>query len=42
MIYIKLEDWDFYDDAVVMVKSFYPRTDVKQLKDESIINSAKR
>lgn len=41
MIYIKLEDWDFYDDAVVMVKSFYPRTDVKQLKDESIINSAK-
>ena len=32
MIYIKLGDWDFYDDAVVMVKSFYPRMDVKQLK----------
>lgn len=34
MIYIKLKNWDFYDDAVVMVKSFYPRTDVKQLREE--------
>ena len=29
MIYIKLDNDTFYDDAVVMVKSFYPRADVK-------------
>ncbi len=33
MIYIKLADWEFYDDAVVLVKSFYPRQDVKQFRD---------
>ena len=33
MIYVKLDNWDYYDDAVVMVKSFYPRVDVKQFKN---------
>jgi len=28
MIYIKIEDLDFYDDANILVKSFYPRTEV--------------
>jgi len=28
MIYIKIDDFDFYDDANILVKSFYPRTDV--------------
>lgn len=35
MIYIKLSDMEFYDDAVVLVKSFYPRTEVAQLKEAS-------
>lgn len=33
MIYIKISDMDFYDDAVVLVKSFYPRTEVAQFKN---------
>lgn len=33
MIYIKISDMDFYDDAVVLVKSFYPRTEVMQYRD---------
>jgi oxygen-independent coproporphyrinogen-3 oxidase len=34
MIYIKMSDMDFYDDAVVLVKSFYPRTEVAHLKED--------
>lgn len=34
MIYIKIADQDFYDDAVVMIRSFYPRTEVAQYKDD--------
>jgi oxygen-independent coproporphyrinogen-3 oxidase len=34
MIYIKMSDMDFYDDAVVLVKSFYPRTEVAHFKDD--------
>jgi len=34
MIYIKLEDLDFYDDANILVKSFYPRTEVTSKPDE--------
>lgn len=33
MIYIKISDMNFYDDAVVLVKSFYPRTEVAQFKN---------
>lgn len=33
MIYIKLSDTDFYDDAIVLVKSFYPRAEVAQFKE---------
>jgi oxygen-independent coproporphyrinogen-3 oxidase len=32
MIYIDIENLTYYDDANVLVKSFYPRTDVQQLK----------
>lgn len=28
MIYIDIDNQDYYDDAVVLVKAFYPRTDV--------------
>ena len=28
MIYIKIDNLDFYDDANILVKSFYPRTEV--------------
>ena len=37
MIYIKLSDMDFYDDAVVLVKSFYPRAEVAQFKEDTDI-----
>ena len=36
MIYIKLKDALFYDDAVVLVRSFYPRMDVKPYRDEQL------
>ena len=32
MIYIKIDNDVFYDDAVVLVRSFYPRTEVMALK----------
>ena len=32
MIYIKIDNDLFYDDAVVLVRSFYPRTEVTALK----------
>lgn len=35
MIYIKISDMDFYDDAVVLVKSFYPRTEVMQYQEQA-------
>ena len=36
MIYIKISDMDFYDDAVVLIKSFYPRTEVMQYQEQEI------
>lgn len=35
MIYIKISDMDFYDDAVVFIKSFYPRTEVMQYQEQA-------
>ena len=35
MIYIKIDNDLFYDDAVVLVRSFYPRTEVIALKADS-------
>lgn len=35
MIYIKISDMDFYDDAVVLIKSFYPRTEVMQYQEQA-------
>lgn len=37
MIHIQISDLGFYDDALVMVKSFYPRTEVAIKTDESVI-----
>ena len=28
MIYIKIDDNTFYDDAIVLVRSFYPRIEI--------------
>ena len=39
MIYIKIDDNTFYDDAIVLVRSFYPRTEVTAYKgDDSNYN----
>lgn len=35
MIYIKISDMDFYDDAVVLIKSFYPWTEVMQYQEQA-------
>lgn len=35
MIYIKISDMDFYDDVVVLIKSFYPRTEVMQYQEQA-------
>lgn len=35
MIYIKISDMDFYDDAVVLIRSFYPRTEVMQYQEQA-------
>lgn len=35
MIYIKISDMDFYDDTVVLIKSFYPRTEVMQYQEQA-------
>ena len=35
MIYIKISDMDFYDDAVVLIKSFYPRTEFMQYQEQA-------
>ena len=37
MIYIEISDLNFYDDAVVLVRSFYPRTDVALKKADTEI-----
>ena len=37
MLYIDIKDDYFYDDAVVMVKSFYPRMEVARLKEDTIL-----
>lgn len=37
MIYIDLSDLDFYDDAVVLVRSFYPRQEVALKKADSCL-----
>lgn len=36
MIYIKLENALFYDDAVVLVRSFYPRTEVAPYRNQEL------
>ena len=35
MIYIKISDMDFYYDEVVLIKSFYPRTEVMQYQEQA-------
>lgn len=35
MIYVDLRNSDFYDDAQVLIKSFYPRMQTSLLKDDS-------
>ena len=37
MIYIDIEDLTFYDDANVLVKSFYPRTEAAVLRADSAV-----
>lgn len=37
MIYIKISDMDFYDDAIIMVRSFYPRKEVTHLKEDTLV-----
>ena len=37
MIYIDIEDMTFYDDANVLVKSFYPRTEVAVLRADLVV-----
>ncbi len=37
MIYIDIENLDYYDDANVLVKSFYPRSEVELKKADSIV-----
>ena len=41
MIYIKIDNDLFYDDAVVLVRSFYPRTEVTALKADFLTSSNK-
>ena len=31
MIYIKIDNDTFYDDAIVLVRSFYPRMEVRHI-----------
>ena len=37
MIYIDIDNQAYYDDAVVLVRSFYPRTEVAMLKADSAV-----
>lgn len=36
MIYIKIDNDTFYDDAIVLVRSFYPRMEVKAYKRNTV------
>lgn len=36
MIYIDIDNQDYYDDASVLIKSFYPRTDVMLKKPDTV------
>ncbi len=38
MIYIDIDNQDYYDDAIVLVKSFYPRTDVMPKKQDTVLS----
>lgn len=37
MIYINIDNLDYYDDANVLVKSFYPRSEVELKKPDTIV-----
>lgn len=37
MIYIKIDNDTFYDDAIVLVRSFYPRIEVKAYKQDTVV-----
>ena len=37
MIYIKIDNDTFYDDAIVLVRSFYPRMEVKAYKQDTVV-----
>lgn len=41
MIYVKIKDLEFYDDTVVLIKSFYPRKDVtnKEIENPEMVIS---
>ena len=39
MIYLKISDMEFYDDAHILIKSFYPRTEVTKATDSSEENA---
>ena len=36
MIYLNIDDREFYDDAVVLVRSFYPRTEVGEYDRQNV------
>ena len=36
MIYLNIDDREFYDDAVVLVRSFYPRTEVGEYDGQNV------
>lgn len=38
MIYIKIDDEIFYDDAIVLVRSFYPRVEVSAYKEDTALS----
>lgn len=38
MIYIEIDNLGFYDDAVVLVRSFYPRTETALKKADSVVS----
>ena len=40
MIYIKIDNDTFYDDAIVLVRSFYPRIEVKAYKQDTVATEA--
>ena len=42
MIYIKIDNDTFYDDAIVLVRSFYPRMEVKAYKQDTVATEADR